>query len=247
MDNDRPFDKTERIELLKELQKRYGESGGFRQRLLYIRKKYFWLAFVEGANFFKRVLDTLIALILLIGLSPLFLLVALLITLTDKGPVFYITTRVGKWGQEFRFPKFRSMIVNADRLQPELADSNQHSNPLTFKMKRDPRVTWIGRIIRKTSIDEFPQLYCVLKGDMSLVGPRPPLPEEVARYTLKDRRRLDVPPGITCIWQVSGRSDIPFEQQVKLDIQYIESQSFWGDLKLLLKTIPAVILGKGAY
>ena len=124
---------------------------------------------------------------------------------------------------------------------------NDLKEGVTFKIKRDPRITWIGRILRKTSMDELPQLWCVLKGEMSLVGPRPPLPEEVSLYILQDRSRLDVTPGLTCIWQVSGRSEIPFSSQVKLDREYIESQSFWLDLKLLLKTIPAVILGRGAY
>jgi lipopolysaccharide/colanic/teichoic acid biosynthesis glycosyltransferase len=124
---------------------------------------------------------------------------------------------------------------------------NQHGDGITFKIKRDPRVTWIGRILRKTSIDELPQLWCVLRGDMSLVGPRPALEKEVARYTLDDRRRLDAPPGLTCTWQVSGRSEIPFPEQVRLDAEYIEKQSLREDFKLLLKTIPAVISGRGAY
>src|SRR5271166_5764761 len=127
------------------------------------------------------------------------------------------------------------------------AMKNDHANSITFKMRNDPRVTWIGKIIRKLSIDELPQLWCVLKGDMSLVGPRPPVPSEVAEYTLRDRRRLDATPGLTCIWQVSGRGNIPFPKQVELDVQYIESQSVWLDVKLLLKTVPAVLLGKGAY
>ena len=116
-----------------------------------------------------------------------------------------------------------------------------------YKLKNDPRITFFGKFLRKTSIDELPQLWCVLKGDMTLVGPRPPLPEEVSNYTLEERKRLDIKPGLTCIWQVSGRSEIPFEGQVQLDIQYIESQNFWMDLKILLQTIPAVIFGKGAY
>jgi lipopolysaccharide/colanic/teichoic acid biosynthesis glycosyltransferase len=139
------------------------------------------------------------------------------------------------------------MVVNAEALKDTLLSQNVHKEGVTFKMKKDPRVTWIGGIIRKLSIDELPQLWCVLKGDMSLVGPRPPVPREVAQYSLADRRRLDVTPGLTCIWQVSGRGDIPFPQQVELDVQYIQSQSFWLDIKLLLKTIPAVLLGKGAY
>ena len=126
-------------------------------------------------------------------------------------------------------------------------EQNEHGQSVTFKMKKDPRITWIGRIIRRTSIDELPQLWCVLKGDMSLVGPRPPVPREVALYTLQDRRRLDVIPGLTCIWQVEGRGDIPFDEQVQMDMAYIESQSFWFDIKLLLKTVPAVLTGKGAY
>ena len=129
--------------------------------------------------------------------------------------------------------------------------TNVHIGPIkghiTFKMKKDPRITWIGRIIRKLSIDELPQLWCVLKGDMSLVGPRPPVPSEVEKYTLSDRRRLDIKPGLTCIWQVSGRGDIPFKEQVKLDVQYIESQSIWLDIKIILLTVPAVLTGKGAY
>ncbi len=142
--------------------------------------------------------------------------------------------------------KFRSMIVNADKVKNELMDQNE-AGGVIFKMKRDPRITRVGRIIRKLSIDELPQLYNVLKGDMSLVGPRPSLPKEVDEYTLSDRRRLEVIPGLTCLWQVSGRSDINFEGQVRLDVQYLESQTFWGDIALLLKTIPAVLLGKGAY
>ena len=126
-------------------------------------------------------------------------------------------------------------------------DQSDHEDSITFKMKRDPRITWIGRIIRKLSIDELPQLWCVLRGDMSLVGPRPPLPSEVEQYSLSDRRRLEVIPGLTCIWQVSGRGDIPFAEQVELDAQYIESQSLWLDILLLLKTVPAVLLGRGAY
>jgi lipopolysaccharide/colanic/teichoic acid biosynthesis glycosyltransferase len=161
--------------------------------------------------------------------------------------VFFWQTRVGRWGREFPFPKFRSMVVNAEQLKAALLTENDHGQNVTFKMKRDPRITWIGRIIRKLSIDELPQLWNVLRGDMSLVGPRPPLPQEVAQYTLADRRRLDVTPGLTCIWQVSGRGDIPFPQQVQLDVQYIESRSLWADVKILLQTIPAVLLGKGAY
>lgn len=195
----------------------------------------------------KRFIDIVASLTLLVMLIPLFLIVSTLIKLTDGGPVFFWQIRVGRWGREFPFPKFRSMVVNAEKLKDNLLEQNDHGQSVTFKMKSDPRITWIGRIIRKFSIDELPQLICVLNGYMSLVGPRPPLPREVALYTLADRRRLDVIPGLTCIWQVSGRGNIPFHQQVELDVKYIESQSFWFDVKLLLKTIPAVLFGRGAY
>jgi lipopolysaccharide/colanic/teichoic acid biosynthesis glycosyltransferase len=137
--------------------------------------------------------------------------------------------------------------IDAEARKAALAKNNEMDGGVIFKMKHDPRITRVGRYIRRASIDELPQLWNVLKGDMSLVGPRPPVPSEVSQYTLSDRRRLEAKPGITCVWQVSGRSDIPFEQQVELDFAYIESQSLWMDIKLLLKTIPAVLLGRGAY
>lgn len=195
----------------------------------------------------KRAFDILVACAVLIPALPVMGLAAILIKLTDRGPVLFWQTRVGKWGRVFRFPKFRSMVVNAEALQQQIMSANQHGDGITFKIKRDPRITWIGRILRKTSIDELPQLWCVLRGDMSLVGPRPALEKEVARYTLDDRRRLDAIPGLTCIWQVSGRSEIPFPQQVELDTEYIGKQSLREDFKLLLLTIPAVITGRGAY
>jgi lipopolysaccharide/colanic/teichoic acid biosynthesis glycosyltransferase len=139
------------------------------------------------------------------------------------------------------------MVEHADDMQASLVQFNDHgSQSVTFKMKNDPRLTWIGRYIRHASIDELPQLWCVFKGDMSLVGPRPPLPEEVTHYSLSDRRRLDIEPGLTCFWQVKGRSRIPFAQQVELDVDYIENHSLEEDLKLLVKTLPAVIKGDGA-
>lgn len=139
------------------------------------------------------------------------------------------------------------MFTDAEEHKAELMARNEMDGGILFKMKDDPRVTKVGRFIRKTSIDELPQLWNVLIGDMSLVGPRPPVPSEVDQYSLSDRRRLEVIPGITCIWQVSGRSEIPFEQQVELDVQYIQSQSLWTDFKILLKTVPALLLGSGAY
>jgi len=244
----RTVDPTHRVQLIHELDRRYGH-GSASLRFRFWIKKYAWVAAVGGAKAFKRLLDIVVSLTLLILLAPLFGVVAAAIKLTDGGDVFFWQTRVGRWGREFRFPKFRSMVRNAEQLKDSLLAQNQHvgKSGVTFKMKRDPRVTRIGRIIRRLSIDELPQVWCVLKGDMSIVGPRPPVPREVALYTLADRRRLDVTPGLTCIWQVSGRGDIPFPQQVQLDVDYIESQSFWLDIKLILATVPAVLLGKGAY
>lgn len=199
------------------------------------------------SNLIKRGLDIAVAVTVLILLAPLMALVALLIKLTDQGPVLYWQNRVGRHGELFRFPKFRSMVVDADQLRPQLISTNDHGESITFKMARDPRITWIGSIIRKTSIDELPQLWLVLRGQMSLVGPRPPLPSEVAQYTLAARRRLDVRPGLTCLWQVSGRGDLSFEEQLALDIEYIDNQSLALDLTLLVRTIPAVVIGRGAY
>lgn len=238
-----------RVQLMEELYARYGRGsgGGWLRTFRFYRKKYAWLLVVGSTRLLKRSLDILVAGAALAFGSPFFLAIALAIKLTDGGPILFWQKRVGQWGREFPFPKFRSMVVNAEQLKDQLLQQNQHKDGVTFKMKKDPRVTWIGRIIRKTSVDELPQLWCVFKGDMSLVGPRPPVPREVAKYTLADRRRLDVIPGLTCIWQVSGRGDIPFPQQVELDVQYIESQSFLFDILLLFKTVPAVLLGKGAY
>ncbi len=238
-----------RVALMEELYERYGRVSGsnFVRSARFWRKKYAWAFVVGGAQLLKRAIDVAASVILILCLLPLFLIIASIIKLTDRGPALFWQIRVGRWGREFPFPKFRSMVSNAEALKDELLEQNDHGDGITFKMKKDPRVTWIGKIIRRGSIDELPQLWCVLKGDMSLVGPRPPVPREVALYTLSDRRRLDAVPGLTCIWQVSGRGDIPFDQQVQLDVDYIESQSFWLDIKLLLQTLPAVLLGKGAY
>ena len=237
-----------RYRMIAELSGRYGQaSSGRAARWRLYWKIQAWRVLVGGARVLKRFIDVAVAGTALIALFPCFAIVGLLIKLTDGGPIFFWQTRVGLWGAEFPFPKFRSMVVNAEQLKAALLSQSHHEASVTFKMRNDPRITWIGRIIRKLSIDELPQLWCVLKGEMSLVGPRPPLPKEVANYTLADRRRLDVRPGLTCTWQVSGRGDIPFDQQVQLDLQYIESQSFWSDLKLLMKTVPAVLFGRGAY
>jgi lipopolysaccharide/colanic/teichoic acid biosynthesis glycosyltransferase len=194
----------------------------------------------------KRGLDICVSALALLLLSPLFVLVAAAIVLGDGGPVFFWQQRVGLYGELFQFPKFRSMIRNAESIKQELLAYNQHGDGVTFKMKNDPRVTRIGRFLRRSSIDELPQLWCVLKGEMSLVGPRPAVPEEVERYAAHHRNRLHTLPGLTCIWQVSGRSEIPFEQQVKLDEEYIQRRNFWLDLSLLAKTVPAVLGGRGA-
>ncbi|HVK07775.1 MAG TPA: sugar transferase, partial [Gemmataceae bacterium] len=195
----------------------------------------------------KRLLDITVALTALVVLSPLFLIVALCVKLTDGGPVFFRQKRVGLNGMVFDFFKFRSMCVDAEARKAELLRLNKHGNSITFKMLRDPRVTWVGRILRKTSIDEAPQLWNVLIGEMTLVGPRPAVVAEVQRYTPRERRRLAVVPGLTCIWQVSGRADLDFQQQVELDCRYIRERSMWLDLKLMVLTIPAVLSGKGAY
>ncbi|MBL8148671.1 MAG: sugar transferase [Blastocatellia bacterium] len=226
----------------------YEQSRARSLRLLqFVQKKAMWILKTDGSLLLKRSVDIAVSLSMLMALSPLFLLVALLIKLTDGGPILFWQTRIGKWGKEFKFPKFRSMVMNAEALKDSLISQNDHKTGVTFKMKRDPRITWIGTIIRKLSIDELPQLWNVLKGEMSLVGPRPPVPREVANYSLADRRRLATTPGLTCIWQVSGRSNIAFPQQVELDVEYIQKQSFWFDLKLLVKTVPAVLTGRGAY
>jgi lipopolysaccharide/colanic/teichoic acid biosynthesis glycosyltransferase len=182
----------------------------------------------------------------LILLSPFFAIIALAVWTEDGGRVFFPQTRVGRHGRLFKMYKFRSMCPDADSRLLELLEQNQLKEGVTFKLKDDPRMTRVGKWLRKFSFDELPQLYNVLIGDMSLVGPRPPVPREVALYRPSDRRRLAAKPGITCIWQISGRSEIDFSGQVGLDVGYIESQSFLTDLKILIKTIPAVLSGKGA-
>lgn len=196
----------------------------------------------------KRLLDFFASLFGLVLLTPLFLIVAIAIKTTSKGPVFYWQKRVGWDCKEFDFPKFRSMRTDSDQVREKLLATNQHgAEGVTFKMKNDPRVTSIGRFIRKYSIDELPQLWCVLIGEMSLVGPRPPLPSEVARYTKEQKMRLMAIPGLTGIWQVSGRSEVPFEEQFAMDMNYIMNYSMRLDISILLKTIPAVLKSKGAY
>lgn len=196
----------------------------------------------------KRGFDIVGALTLIIVLAPLLLAIAIAIKLTSQGKVIFKQQRVGLNGVEFWFYKFRSMVHNAESIQHTVVHTNHHgSNGVTFKAKADPRITPVGRILRRFSLDELPQLWNVLKGDMSLVGPRPGLPSEVAKYTEHDRLRLTVIPGLTCFWQVQGRANIPFAEQVQLDIKYIKHASIWLDIKLLFLTIKAVFSGRGAY
>ncbi len=204
--------------------------------------------FVEkkGYDFVKRIFDFTAALIMLIVLSPLLLIVALLI-MTDGGPPIFVQTRVGKGGKHFKMFKFRTMVVGADSEEflKKLEALNEMDGP-AFKIKRDPRITKIGAVLRKTSIDELPQLVNILIGDMTFVGPRPPILIEVAKYKPYQFNRLLVKQGLTCYWQCSGRNNIKFKEWVRLDLKYIMERSLWTDFKILLKTIPAVFSGKGA-
>lgn len=195
----------------------------------------------------KRVMDVFLASCGVIVLSPLLLFVIIAIKLESKGSFLFKQIRVGIRGETFLMWKFRSMVVDAEEIKKSLLSQNENSNDILFKMKKDPRITRVGKFIRKTSIDELPQLFNVIKGDMSIVGPRPPVPSEVAQYKPFDRQRLEVLPGITGLWQVSGRSDIPFDQQVLLDIEYMKNQSIIYDAKLIAKTIPAILTARGAY
>lgn len=193
----------------------------------------------------KRLMDVTISLVGLALLSPLWLVVAMAIKLTSPGPVFFVQKRVGMNKRTFNLYKFRSMCVDAEERRQALTDLNEVDGPV-FKMKSDPRVTPVGRIIRKTSIDELPQLINVLRGHMSLVGPRPPLPSEVDHYEWLFRKRLSIKPGITCLWQVSGRNQLSFREWMELDWRYVTNWSLWLDLKILLRTIPVVLGRRGA-
>lgn len=183
----------------------------------------------------KRITDVLFSGIGLIILSPVFVIVAIAIKLDSKGPIFFKQDRVGKDEEIFSMYKFRSMVVNAEELKKALENQNEMSGPM-FKMKKDPRITRVGRFIRKTSIDELPQLVNVIKGDMSLVGPRPSLPKEVEQFEPWMKERLTVQPGITCFWQVMGRNSIPFEEWMKLDVKYVRERNYFLDIKLIFKT-----------
>ena len=197
----------------------------------------------------KRAIDITVAVVGLLALVPFFALLAVYIKFESPGAVFFKQIRVGKGGREFNMWKFRSMCENSEELKEQLLQEVDAdvSGGVRFKMKDDPRITTSGKFIRKFSIDELPQFLNILWGDMTLVGPRPALPQEVAMYTDYQRLRLQAVPGLTCIWQVSGRSDIPFEQQVDMDLEYIKTASFWQDIGLLLRTVPAVLAAKGSH
>ena len=194
----------------------------------------------------KRALDILGAIVGLVLSAPILALASLLVKLESHGPVLYKSRRVGRGGRPFTFFKLRSMVNGADLDRHRLSHLNESDGPV-FKIARDPRVTRIGRFLRTTSIDEIPQLFNVLRGDMSLVGPRPPIAEEVAQYEPWQFRRLEVRPGLTCLWQISGRSRIGFQEWMRLDLEYIRKQSFRLDVKILIRTIPAVLSREGAY
>jgi lipopolysaccharide/colanic/teichoic acid biosynthesis glycosyltransferase len=206
-----------------------------------------WHMTIRCSVFFKRTMDIILAAAALILGTPVLLLTALIVKITSPGPIIFSQVRVGKYGRHFKFYKFRSMYIDAEARKAELLKHNESGDGVIFKMKRDPRITPFGRFIRKFSIDELPQLFNVILGDMSMVGPRPPLPSEVRTYTLEERKRLNITPGITCLWQVSGRSELPFSKQIALDKEYIASRSMGKDFLILLKTIPAILTGKGAW
>ncbi|UCB52161.1 MAG: sugar transferase [Candidatus Zixiibacteriota bacterium] len=193
----------------------------------------------------KHISDRLFTLIGIVLLSPLMLVLSFLVKLTSKGPVLFKQKRCGLNGRKFTMLKFRTMVENADQMKDLLADKNEMDGP-AFKITDDPRMTKVGHVLRKLSLDELPQLFNVLRGEMSLVGPRPPLPKEVSQYDPWQRRRLSMKPGLTCLWQINGRNNIDFERWMKMDLEYIDNWSLWLDTKILFKTIPAVMLAKGA-
>ncbi len=205
-----------------------------------------WVIRTKIRTSLKRALDIALASVGLLLLSPFLMFIAVAIKLDSPGPIIFKQVRIGKWGKPFSCYKFRSMFIDAEARKAELMEKNE-ADEIVFKIKQDPRVTRVGRFIRKASIDEFPQLFNVLKGEMSLVGPRPPVPIEVVQYEFETMYRLDAVPGITGLQQVSGRSDLSFKRWIELDLQYIAEQSLLKDIEILLKTIPAVLSGKGAY
>lgn len=225
------------------------EQTHFNQQLMIMKWRLiigFRKGLVRLSPIMKRALDLTIVLLASLALLPLIVVTAIAVKLDSPGPIFFGQTRVGLRGKHFTCYKFRSMSVDAEERKAALMAQNEADGPV-FKIQNDPRVTRVGAIIRQLSIDELPQLLNVVKGDMSLVGPRPPLPQEVQKYTLHQLRRLDAVPGLTGLQQVSGRSTLDFEQWVRLDLQYIEEQSLRRDIEIMLKTIPTVLLRRGAY
>ena len=221
------------------------EKKIMRKEVVYNGVKYY----VEEKKFYnlvKRVFDFSVALVFVVLFFWLFVGIAIAIKIDDGGPVFYVSNRGGLFGKEFRFYKFRSMRTDADEMFESIQDQNETSGEL-FKMKNDPRVTRVGRFLRKTSLDELPQFFNILKADISFVGPRSPLPREVENYTDYSMQRLSVIGGLSCYWQISGRSQIDFSGMVELDYKYIRERSFLTDLKILFLTVPAVLKGDGAY
>ena len=198
-----------------------------------------------GYFIFKRIIDVICSLCGILLLLPVMIVVAILIKLDSKGPIFFIQERVGQDGNLFMMYKFRSMCSDAEYLLDKLQAKNEMTGPM-FKIKKDPRVTKVGRVIRNTSIDELPQLFNILKGEMSLVGPRPSLPKEVAQFNTFQKQRLVAKPGLTCYWQVCGRSDVSFEEWMKMDVRYIEERSTWMDIRLIIKTVRVLFGDDGA-
>jgi len=222
--------------------------SGLKPTVTFVNQQ-FVLSFINSpGNYFslkvKVILYFILTLIILILISPVMLLISVLIKLEDGGPVFFKQVRVGRHGRLFKCFKFRTMVVNAEELREKLMALNEVDGPV-FKIKNDPRITKIGRFLRKTSLDELPQFFNVLFGDMSIVGPRPPIPSEVEQYERNLIRRLSINPGITCIWQVSGRNNVPFDRWMEMDMEYIDNWSLALDMKIILRTIKVVLRGNG--
>ena len=240
------------MEELEKLQKRTGLVSDGKLRLtgnlwLISLKLFLRRTALRSVDFGKRLIDISISFFAIILICPLGIVVSFSILVTDGRPIFFSQIRIRELGKEFKLWKFRTMKKDAEEIKKDLAKQNEVKGAVTFKMKKDPRITKVGRFLRKFSIDELPQLWNVLIGDMTLVGPRPPLPSEVAKYSLDEKKRLHAKPGLTGVWQVSGRSDTSFAEQVHLDESYIRTRSLRKDLMILIKTIPAVIKGKGSY
>jgi len=224
------------------------QFSGSKPWLSYLNHQFFLSFKNTPGNYYaliiKSTIDYFLAVLFLILVSPIILVTSILIKLEDRGPVFFKQVRVGKHGRLFKCYKFRTMVVNAEALKEKLLDLNEQDGP-AFKIKNDPRITKVGRFLRKTSLDELPQFINVLLGDMSIVGPRPPIPSEVKQYKRLVTRRLSISPGITCIWQVSGRNNIPFEKWMEMDMEYIDNWSLALDFMIILKTVKVVLNPNG--